>query len=449
MATEKRRYICQNCGHAHLRWQGKCDNCGEWNTLVEEVVDVSKGAISPIGRSKPTPITEVDTSEIKRISSGSSEVDRVLGGGVVPGSVVLVAGEPGIGKSTLLLQYALDIAAKGLHVLYISGEESASQVKMRAQRLRKTLSDKIEILAETSAELAGSFAEKFDAIVVDSIQSMSSNFLQSAPGNVAQVRQCAGIFIEIAKRQRIPVFMIGHVTKSGVIAGPRVLEHAVDVVLTLEGERQSELRILRTTKNRFGTTGEIGVFSMSADGMKEVENPSSAFIGQHDGPVFGSVVFAGIEGARPLFVEIQALASQAAYGSPQRVVQGVDPRRVIMLAAILERRADLPLSRQDLFINVVGGVTLTERASDLGIALAIVGSLRDIPIPSKTVVFGEIGLTGELRQAPRAQARLKEAARLGFNKVIMPAFKGKIAHIKGIEINGVKDILGAFGVAFK
>jgi len=450
MVKTKTRYICQNCGHAHLRWQGKCDNCGEWNTLVEEVVTESKGASSPLGRgSKPVPISMVNTANIERVSSGSGEVDRVLGGGVVPGCVVLVAGEPGIGKSTMLLQIAIDMASNGRRVLYISGEESDSQVKIRAERLRGKLSDNLYLLAETSADYAAGFASDFDVVVVDSIQSMASTMLQSAPGNVAQVRHCAALFIEVAKTRQIPLFMVSHVTKAGIIAGPRVIEHAVDVVLTLEGDRQSELRILRTTKNRFGATGEIGVFSMAANGLSEVKNPSSAFIGHHEGPVFGSVILAGIEGVRPLFIEIQALVSQSAYGSPQRVVQGIDPRRLMLLAAILERRADMPLSRQDLFVNVVGGVTLTERTSDLGIALSIVGSFRDIPISSQTAVFGEVGLTGELRPAPRSQARLKEAVRLGFKRVIMPLSREKIGRIEGLEIKRVKDIFGAFDAAFK
>ncbi|MCK5832793.1 DNA repair protein RadA [bacterium] len=447
---EKIRYVCQSCGHKHLRWQGKCDNCGEWNTLIEEVVVESKvSAVKRYSSTRPIPISSVGMDNTKRISAGFKEIDRVFGGGVMPGSAILVAGEPGIGKSTLLLQSAIEMAVEGMKVLYITGEESASQVKVRAERLKHKCENNLDLLAETSAEIAAGFAADYNIVIVDSIQSMASSALESTPGNVAQVRQCASLFIEVAKKHNISVFMIGHVTKSGVIAGPRVLEHAVDVVLTLEGDRHSELRILRTSKNRFGSTGEIGVFSMASDGLIEVENPSSAFINQHKEPVPGSVVFAGLEGARPLFVEIQALASPTAYSSPQRVVQGFDPRRFMLLVAILERRAGFPLSRQDLFINVVGGVTLDERTSDLGIALAIAGSMQDIPISPKIAVFGEIGLTGELRSTSRITPRLKEAARLGFSNIIMPAGQAKLAKIEGLRILAVEDIFAAFAAAFR
>jgi len=432
----------------HLRWQGKCDGCGEWNTLVEEVVVERKEPnIKRYSAQRPVPLSEVGSEHAERISSGYSEIDRVFGGGIMPGSVILVAGEPGIGKSTLLLQSAVAMALNGLKVLYITGEESAGQVKVRALRLSRQCEINLDLLAETSAEIAAGFAIDYNIVIVDSIQSMASSALESTPGNVAQVRQCASVFIEVAKKHNIPIFLIGHVTKSGVIAGPRVLEHAVDVVLTLEGDRFSELRILRTSKNRFGGTGEIGVFSMASEGLVEVENPSSAFINHHKEPVPGSVIFAGLEGARPLFVEIQALASPTAYSSPQRVVQGLDPRRFMLLMAILERRAGFQLSRQDLFINVVGGVSLAERTSDLGIALAVASSVQDIPISPKIAVFGEIGLTGELRSTPRALPRIKEAARLGFTEVLMPSMQGKVPKVEGFKVSGVEDLFGAFANA--
>jgi len=450
MAKDKIRFVCQNCGHKHIRWQGKCDNCAEWNTLVEEVVVERKEAsMMQSSTAKPMPISQIGTDNTARISTGYSEIDRVFGGGAMPGSVNLIAGEPGIGKSTLMLQAGIAMARSGLKVLYITGEESATQVKVRAGRLESSCDDNLDLLAETCAEISAGFGADYNVIIVDSIQSMASTALESTPGNVAQVRQCASVFIDLAKKRGIPVFLIGHVTKSGVIAGPRVLEHAVDVVLTLEGDRYGELRILRSSKNRFGSTGEIGVFSMASEGLVEVENPSSAFINNHKEPVPGSVIFAGLEGARPLFVEIQALATPTAYSSPQRVVQGIDPRRFMLLAAILERRAGFPLSRQDLFVNVVGGVSLSERSSDLGIALAIAGSLQDIPISPKIAVFGEIGLTGELRTTARALPRLKEAERLGFSGVVMPAMKSKPPKFDSLRILPVDNIFEAFAGVFK
>jgi len=450
MSKKKTQYICQSCGHAHPKWQGRCDGCGEWNTLVEEIIETPKKRFASTVSAVPVSLSKADKTAVERIPTGFGEFDRVLGGGIVPGSAVLLSGEPGIGKSTMLLQVAIRLANAGKKILFVTGEESVGQIKLRADRLGPSGGeDSIFLLAETCSEAAVAEAGDYDAIVVDSIQAMASADLQGAAGNVSQVRQSAAIFIELAKRSHIPVFLVGHVTKSGAIAGPKVLEHAVDVVLTLEGDSQSELRLLRSTKNRFGATGEIGVFSMGENGFSEVENPSAAFLGHHDAPVPGSTVFAGIEGNRPLFVEIQALASPAAYGTPQRVAQGLDPRRLIMLAAILERRGGLPLSRQDLFINVVGGVNLTERSADLAVVLSIVGSFRDKPISDDIAVFGEIGLTGELRRAPRTPPRVKEAARLGFSKVIIPEAGEKLPKIKDLEIIRAKDIFSAFKTAFR
>jgi len=436
MAKTKTVFICQNCGHKHPKWQGRCDSCGEWNTLVEEIVEAVKRSFSgSVSSVSPVPLASADISKVERVPSGFSEFDRVLGGGIVPGSAILLAGEPGIGKSTMLLQMALKMAGTDKKLLYVAGEESVGQIKMRADRIGPGKSgENILLLAETSAEQSASFFDDVDAVVIDSIQAMSSGDLASAPGNVAQVRQCAAIFIERAKRLHIPVFLVGHVTKSGAIAGPKVLEHAVDVVLTIEGDRQSELRLLRST--------------MAETGFIEVENPSAAFLGHHDKPVPGSVVFAGMEGVRPLFVEIQALAAPAAYGPPQRVVQGLDQRRIILLAAILEKRAGIPLSRQDLFVNVIGGVNLDERSADLAVILAIVSSFRDIPIDNGTAVLGEVGLTGELRRAPRTLPRLKEATRLGFSRIIMPDSREKLPTIKDIITTKVKDIFGAFNAVF-
>lgn len=450
MAEKKTIYVCQNCGQKHPKWQGRCDGCGEWNTIIEEIVERIGTRLTGASGAKPIPLSTADSQTSERISTGFKEFDRVLGGGVIPGSVILVAGEPGIGKSTVLLQIALNLSAKGKKILFIAAEESIGQIKLRANRiLQKGNDENIFLLSETSAEGSLNYAKNVDAIIVDSIQAMVSEDLGSAAGNVAQVRQCTAQFIQKAKKSLIPTFIIGHLTKAGAIAGPKVIEHAVDAVLTLEGDRQNELRLLRSIKNRFGATGEIGVFSMNEGGFVEVENPSVAFLGHHDSPVPGSIVYAGMEGMRPLFVEIQALVAPSAYGVPQRISQGIDPRRIVLLSAILERRGGVPLSKQDLFLNVVGGVTLTERSADLAVLLAIFSSFRDLPARDSLVVLGEIGLTGELRRAPRTPQRLKEAARLGFRKAIVPQTGESLAKIGGIEILPVRDIFGAFRVAFE
>lgn len=444
-------YVCQSCGKEHPKWQGRCDDCGEWNTLVEQIVDTRpSSSVASNFYSKPTPLIEADSSSGNRLSSDFNEFDRVLGGGIVPASVILLSGEPGIGKSTLLLQLAMRLSAKGVKSLYVAAEESPGQIKMRSERLASSgTPNNIMLLAENSVEAAIESIGSSKILVVDSIQAMSSVDITGTPGNIGQVRQATSRLVEFAKREEITIFIVGHVTKSGHIAGPKVLEHAVDVVLTMEGDRQSELRLLRATKNRFGATGEIGVFSMGENGFVEVENPSAAFIAHHENPVPGSVIFAGMEGQRPLFVEMQALASPAAYGSPQRVAQGVDYRRLILLAAILERRAGFQLSRFDLFVNVVGGVNINERSADLAIMLAIVSSMRDLPVKQNLAVMGEVGLTGELRRVYRTDARIKEAARLGFSEIILPKTKSPGKKISGISIKPANEIFTAFDLAFE
>lgn len=446
----KTLYVCQSCGKEHPKWQGQCDACGEWNTLVEQIVDRSPSPSSRKVFSTPISLKEADSSSGNRLSSDFNEFDRVLGGGIVPASVILLSGEPGIGKSTLLLQLAMRLSTKGIKSLYIAAEESPGQIKMRSERLSSSgTPDNIMLLAENSVEASIENIGDSRILIVDSIQAMASADNTGTPGNIGQVRTATSNLVEFAKREGITVFIVGHVTKSGHIAGPKVLEHAVDVVLTMEGDRQSELRLLRATKNRFGATGEIGVFSMGESGFVEVENPSAAFIAHHEKPVPGSVIFAGLEGQRPLFVEIQALASPAAYGSPQRVAQGIDYRRLILLAAILERRAGFQLSRYDLFVNVVGGVDITERSADIAIVLAIVSSLRDIPVKENLAVMGEVGLTGELRRVFRASARIKEAARLGFERLIIPKSTNIGKKPTGVAIRQVNEIYSAFDLALQ
>jgi len=442
-------FICQSCGREHPKWQGRCDGCSEWNTLVEEVVEKRPASsFSTFSSSRPVPLSEADSTAGNRVESGFGEFDRVLGGGIVPGSVVLLSGEPGIGKSTILLQIAMKLSERSVKSFYVTAEESPGQIKMRAERLSASGTvDNIMLLAENTVETVLANTDDSDILIVDSIQAMASLEITGTPGNIGQVRHSTSILVDYAKRNGKTVLIVGHVTKSGNIAGPKVLEHAVDVVLTMEGDRQSELRLLRATKNRFGATGEIGVFSMGEAGFAEVENPSAAFIAQHEHPVPGSVIFAGMEGQRPLFVEIQALAAPAAYGTPQRVAQGIDYRRLILLAAILERRAGMPLSRYDLFVNVVGGVDISERSADIAVMLAIVSSLRDIPVKPEIAVLGEVGLTGELRRVRRTAARLKEAERLGFKGVILPKTSEKIPRKKNLQLFSVGEIYSAFNIA--
>ncbi len=449
--TSKTSFVCQACGKEHPKWQGRCDGCGEWNTLVEQVVDVQPTRnISSVLAARAIPLAEANSAESERVNTVFSEFDRVLGGGIVPSSVILLSGEPGIGKSTLLLQLAMGLSSQGAKTLYVAAEESPGQIKMRAERLSDSgTTDNIMILAENSVEAAIQSTGECKFLIVDSIQTMSSMEISGTPGNIGQVRQATASLVEFAKRDGIAVFIVGHVTKSGHIAGPKVLEHAVDVVLTMEGDRQSDLRLLRATKNRFGATGEIGVFSMGERGFAEVENPSAAFIAHHERPVPGSVIFAGMEGERPLFVEIQALASPAAYGTPQRVAQGIDYRRLILLAAILERRAGFQLSRYDLFVNVVGGFDITERSADIAVILSIVSSLRDLPVKQNLAVMGEIGLTGELRRVYRTPARLKEAERLGFEEAIIPKSTSGIPKLSTLKVKQVNEIYSAFEAAFE
>ncbi len=419
MAKVKSTFFCQNCGAGSAKWVGKCPSCGEWNTYVEEIIqkeeknDLWKVHDDRRRKSKPTPITEIEGDKIERFSSKNGELDRVLGGGIVNGSIVLVGGEPGIGKSTLLLQVAIQL--KGLKVLYISGEESLQQIKMRAERIG-IRSEKCFLLAETSlAEVFNHIAGLDpDIVIVDSIQTMHSSQLDAAPGSVSQVRECAGQLMRYAKESAVPVFLIGHITKEGSIAGPKVLEHMVDTVLQFEGDRHHFYRILRTSKNRFGSTSELGIYQMNQSGLKEVKNPSEILL-SNNLTTPGVAVGATIEGNRPLLIEVQALVSPATYGTPQRSTTGFDVKRLHMLLAVLERRLGLRLGVQDVFLNITGGIRVDDPSLDLAVCAAIYSSYHDLVISRDTCLIGEIGLGGEIRPVSRIENRLKEAIKLGFS----------------------------------
>ena len=434
-------YICQSCGHKSLRWIGKCPDCEEWNSMVEEKVTRRRGPGSP-QKISSVPLREVDLTDEDRIRSGIKEFDRVVGGGVVKGSVILVGGDPGIGKSTLLLQISEKIASQFGKVLYITGEESLKQIKLRAERLRIN-PNRIEILTETNLDLILDVLRQNAPFmtVIDSIQTTYIQTLESTPGSISQIRECAGALIGFAKQSHSPVFLVGHVTKDGSIAGPKVLEHMVDTVLYFEGEKTCLFRILRAVKNRFGSSNEIGVFQMEERGLLEVENPSVLFLPERAGDVSGSVVVCCVEGTRPLLLELQALVSPSSYGTPQRVSSGVDYKRLALLLAILEKREGLSVAAFDVFVNVAGGVRIDEPASDLGVIVALASSLKEVPADRETVVIGEVGLGGEVRAVGQIERRIKEAEKLGFSKCIIPHgnLKG-LNQDSGIEILGVKSI---------
>ena len=424
MTKQLTRFVCQSCGSETARWAGRCANCGEWNSLAEEIVARAqkRGGRRASAASGPiVPITDVEAVTERRIPTSLPELDRVLGGGIVPGSVVLVGGDPGIGKSTLMLQMAA--ALKDRVTLYVTGEESPAQVRLRAERLESPPGDHILLLTETNVESIEALLDTHPPglMIVDSIQTMVRPDLDSAPGTVSQVREATGMFTRIAKTRGIPIFLVGHVTKEGMIAGPRVVEHMVDTVLQFEGERHSAYRILRAMKNRFGSTNEIGVFEMRDTGLREVANPSEVFLSERSFGASGSTVVAGVEGTRPILLEVQALVAPTSYGVPQRTATGFDSRRLQMLLAVLERRAGLHMGQYDVFVNVAGGVRIDEPAADLGMALSIVSSVRDIPADSGAVVIGEVGLGGEIRRVSQAEKRVAEARKLGFTRVILPA----------------------------
>lgn len=422
----KTRYVCSACGHEEPKWLGRCPGCGAWSTLVEEVVKKARPAARgrPSGGSEPAsarPITAVDRGEVPRLPLGIGELDRVLGGGLVKGSLILLGGEPGVGKSTLLLTVAQRLARAGATTLYVSAEESAQQTRMRAERTG-ALDERLLLLAETdlSVVLAEVDRTKPGALILDSVQTVYTPELDAAPGSVSQVREVCAQVMHLAKGRGVSTFLVGHVTKDGTIAGPRTLEHMVDTVLSFEGTRGGPYRILRAHKNRFGSTNELALFEMVADGLREVENPSAFFLAERPRGAPGSVVTCALEGTRPLLVEVQGLCVDAPFGNPRRTTLGFEHTRCALLAAVLERRCGLSLAGQDLFVNVAGGVTLTETAADLPVALALASSLQNRAVDPELVVFGEVGLSGEVRGVHRTDARLLEARRLGFTRALVP-----------------------------
>jgi DNA repair protein RadA/Sms len=432
VARDQTRYVCQQCGAVHPKWTGRCDDCGGWNTLAEEAVRVAPKGLTPgKGRALAFVGLEGESEAMQRRLSGIAEFDRVSGGGLVPGSALLVGGDPGIGKSTLLLQVAAALAlgrgSARLDCAYVSGEESLDQVRLRAERLGIRAAP-VRLAAATSVrDIAGALdrADPPGFVVVDSIQTMYLDALDSAPGTVGQVRAAAQELIRIAKARGFTLMLVGHVTKDGLIAGPRVLEHMVDTVLYFEGERGHQFRILRAVKNRFGPTDEIGVFEMTDAGLAEVPNPSALFLADRGAPVSGAAVFAGIEGTRPMLVEIQALVAPASYGTPRRAVVGWDGNRLAMVLAVLEARCGVELGARDIYLNVAGGLRIAEPAADLAVAAALVSALNFAPVPGDAVIFGEIGLSGEIRPVGQAEARLKEAAKLGFASALVPPRRGR------------------------
>ncbi|AOX99805.1 DNA repair protein RadA [Jeongeupia sp. USM3] len=452
MAKEKSVFSCSACGALSPKWQGQCPGCGEWNTLTETVAETKPGssgnrfaALAADGQVRR--LADVDAEALPRTPTGIAELDRVLGGGLVPGGVVLIGGDPGIGKSTLLLQ-ALTRLADSARVLYVSGEESAQQIALRAKRL--DLADApLSLFAEIGLEriLTMLDREKPQVVVIDSIQTMYTEALTSAPGSVAQVRECAAQLTRFAKRHGTTILLVGHVTKEGALAGPRVLEHIVDAVLYFEGDTHSSFRLIRAIKNRFGAVNELGVFAMTDKGLKEVTNPSALFLSQHKEPVSGSCVLVTQEGSRPMLVEVQALVDDAHAPQARRLAVGVEQNRLALLLAVLHRHAGIAAFDQDVFINAVGGVRISEPAADLAMLLAIVSSLKDRPLPAKLVVFGEVGLAGEVRPVQRGQERLREAAKLGFTHAIVPKANRPRQPIDGMTVTAVDRLADAVGAA--
>jgi DNA repair protein RadA/Sms len=441
-ANPKSVYACSECGGQTTKWQGQCPHCGAWNSLVETVAE-APGPRRHRATAKAatlTPLSRISAKESPRMSTGIGELDRALGGGLVAGQVVLIGGDPGIGKSTLLLQ-ALAWMSGARKSVYVTGEESAAQVALRAQRLQVDTAE-VQLLAETQLERIAATLEaaRPEIAVVDSIQTLYTEALQSAPGSVAQVRECAAQLTRLAKHHGIALVFVGHVTKEGALAGPRVLEHIVDTVLYFEGDPNSSFRLVRAVKNRFGPVNELGVFAMTEKGLRGVANPSALFLSQHREPVAGSCILATSEGTRPLLVEVQALVDRTNGMAPRRLAQGLDQSRLAMLLAVLHRHAGVACVDQDVFVNAVGGVRITEPAADVAILLAILSSFRERPLPGKLVVFGEVGLAGEVRPAPRGQDRLREAAKLGFRRALIPAKNVPKQAVDGLEIIAVERL---------
>ncbi len=462
MAKKKTRFVCQNCGASTARWSGKCDSCESWNSMIEEVIVVDapkgRGARSAKSGARPEPITKVSAASERRLTTGLTELDRVLGGGIVPGSMVLLGGDPGIGKSTLMMQMGRLNSVAGKPggagdpgrlstILYISGEESLQQIRLRAERLG-SMSDGFIVLAETNLDVILAVIEDVSpsVVVIDSIQTVYRPELESAPGSISQVRESTAMLLRLAKTRNIPMFIVGHVTKDGAIAGPRVLEHMVDTVLQFEGDRHHAYRIVRGSKNRFGSTNEIGIFEMFEDGLREVSNPSEVLLSERSRDISGSCVCAGLEGTRSLMIEVQALVTTSNYGMPQRTVSGLDARRVSLLLAVLEKRLGLRAGQFDVFVNIAGGVRIDEPAIDLAVVAAIMSSARDATIDYSTAVVGEIGLAGEVRSVGQLEKRVSEAEKLGFKRIIVP--RGNLRSKPGgtIRIEEVESLKQAMDV---
>ncbi|MCO4293379.1 DNA repair protein RadA [Solitalea sp. MAHUQ-68] len=461
MSKIKTSYFCQSCGYQSPKWLGKCPACSAWNTFVEEVIEKPNTSIpdwkaasqstSTQRAQKPQEINAINYREQSRIQTIDGELNRVLGGGIVPGSLILIGGEPGIGKSTLMLQLALQL--KGHRVLYVSGEESDQQIKMRAERLEQSMQNgECYILTETSTQNIFKQIEELEPgiVVVDSIQTLYSAHIESTPGSVSQVRECTAELLRFAKETSTPVFLIGHITKDGMIAGPKILEHMVDTVLQFEGDRHYSYRILRAVKNRFGSASELGIYEMQGNGLREVSNPSEILLSQRDEPLSGVTVSATLEGARTMLVETQALVSHSAYGTPQRSATGFDTRRMNMLLAVLEKRGGFKLGMKDVFVNITGGIRIEDPAIDLGLVVAIISSNEDIPVSYKTCFAAEVGLSGEIRAVNRIEQRIAEAEKLGFDQIFISKYNQKSLDLKrfNIAIVSVGKIEEVFGYLF-
>ena len=444
MAKVKKAYFCKSCGFEAPKWLGRYPSCGEWNSFTEEIIARESGAVAAsianVPTSRPQRVAEIKQSDRRRLDLGNAEVNRVLGGGLVPGSLVLLGGEPGIGKSTLSLQLAL--TDNGLRTLYVSGEESAEQIKLRAERIG-VANEECLIYTETLLEnIVAQIEEQHpDIVIVDSIQTVYTDLLDSSAGSVSQIRECAATLLKYAKGSGTSIFIIGHITKDGTIAGPKILEHIVDVVLQFEGDGNNIYRILRGIKNRFGATFEIGVFEMLENGLHEVANPSEILLSHYDEPLSGIAVGASVDGIRPYLIEVQALVSNAAYGTPQRNTTGYDPRRMNMLLAVLEKRVGMKMFTKDVFLNFAGGFKVADTGLDLAVAAAVISSYYDRPINEGVCCAGELGLSGEVRPAPRSEQRISEAARLGFRRIVVSGYLPKLSkNIKGIEIVRINNI---------
>jgi DNA repair protein RadA/Sms len=447
MNKVKTSFFCQNCGTQHSKWQGQCNSCKEWNTLSEEVIEKSTKKVWKSFQKineviKPLKIDQIDIKQESRINTGDQELNRVLGGGIIPGALMLLGGEPGIGKSTLLLQIAMRINSK---VLYVSGEESQRQIKIRSNRINESSND-CYILSETKTQNIFSQIETLnpDLVIIDSVQTLNTDRIENSPGSISQIKECTAEFIRFAKESNVPVFLIGHITKDGQIAGPKILEHMVDVVLHFEGDRNHIYRILRTKKNRYGATSEIGIYEMQSQGLSTVNNPSELLISEKDEKLSGHAIAATIEGVRPLMIEIQALVSSAVYGTPQRTSTGYNTKRLNMLLAVLEKRAGFTLGSKDVFINITGGISIDDPAIDLAVIVSILSSYHDIEVSEKYCFAAEIGLSGEIRPVPKVEQRIQEAAKLGYESVFISKFS-KIDNqnllVKVIPISKIQDLV--------